>query len=158
MGGSDRISTTEFEQFEGAAPPMEMGVRVYLPAVGRFLQVDPIDGGSANDYEYALQDPVNLNDLDGRCVKVFGKKLPCPEVAKKSMRKAGKAARWMVRKGKQAWSAGKRLVKVARGATGISWAACFGWKLSAASRESVPSARQVGRIAMSCTPVGFVLE
>ncbi|MBB4662204.1 RHS repeat protein [Conexibacter arvalis] len=78
--------TSEFEQFEGAAPPMEMGVRVYLPAVGRFLQVDPVEGGSANDYEYALQDPVNLNDLDGKrgrpayyrpwCTRV-GKKTKC---------------------------------------------------------------------------------
>ncbi|MFG2061407.1 RHS repeat-associated core domain-containing protein [Micromonospora sp. NPDC048871] len=44
-----------------------MGVRLYDPAIGRFLSVDPVQGGSANDYDYAYQDPVNSNDLDGRC-------------------------------------------------------------------------------------------
>lgn len=43
-----------------------MGVRLYLPGVGRFLQVDPVSGGSANDYDYASQDAVNAFDLDGK--------------------------------------------------------------------------------------------
>lgn len=43
-----------------------MGVRLYLPSLGRFLQPDPVVGGSCNAYEYACQDPVNLFDLDGR--------------------------------------------------------------------------------------------
>ncbi|MCA1824847.1 MAG: hypothetical protein LC640_11435, partial [Frankia sp.] len=43
-----------------------MGVRLYNPAVGRFLQIDPVEGGSANRYDYAYQDPVNSFDLDGR--------------------------------------------------------------------------------------------
>ena len=30
-----------------------------------FLQVDPVEGGSANDYDYALGDPVDNFDLDG---------------------------------------------------------------------------------------------
>ena len=42
-----------------------MGVRNYLPSLGRFLQTDPVVGGSANDYDYANQDPVNTYDLDG---------------------------------------------------------------------------------------------
>jgi RHS repeat-associated protein len=44
-----------------------MGARLYSPTVGRFLQVDPVTGGSANSYDYADQDPVNNTDLDGRC-------------------------------------------------------------------------------------------
>ena len=47
---------------------IEMGVRSYVPALGRFLQVDPVLGGAANAYDYALQDPVNTYDLDGRCI------------------------------------------------------------------------------------------
>jgi RHS repeat-associated protein len=46
---------------------ISMGVRTYVPQIGRFLQTDPVEGGSANDYDYAFQDPVNTNDLDGRC-------------------------------------------------------------------------------------------
>lgn len=42
-----------------------MGVRLYSPVLGRFLSVDPVEGGSFNNYEYALQDPVNKSDLDG---------------------------------------------------------------------------------------------
>ncbi len=43
-----------------------MGVRLYNPLTGCFLQTDPIPGGSANPYDYANQDPVNQFDLDGR--------------------------------------------------------------------------------------------
>ncbi|WP_042437416.1 RHS repeat-associated core domain-containing protein [Streptacidiphilus albus] len=43
-----------------------MGVRLYNPATGRFLSVDPVPGGSDNGYEYGGGDPVNHFDLDGR--------------------------------------------------------------------------------------------
>lgn len=45
---------------------IHMGARVYNPKTGRFLQVDPVDGGSANAYDYVNQDPMNDLDLDGR--------------------------------------------------------------------------------------------
>ncbi|MFZ5871831.1 MAG: RHS repeat-associated core domain-containing protein [Actinomycetota bacterium] len=41
-------------------------MRLYAPALGRFLQPDPQPGGSANDYDYATADPVNQVDLDGQ--------------------------------------------------------------------------------------------
>jgi RHS repeat-associated protein len=45
---------------------VQMGVRAYVPAMGRFTSVDPVAGGSANDYDYANADPVGGLDLDGR--------------------------------------------------------------------------------------------
>ena len=47
---------------------IEMGARQYVPGLGRFIEVDPIEGGSANDYEYCAGDPVGCTDLDGRYV------------------------------------------------------------------------------------------
>jgi RHS repeat-associated protein len=50
---------------------IEMGVRPYDPEIGRFLTVDPVEGGALNSYDYADQDPVNELDLDGKCVGPF---------------------------------------------------------------------------------------
>ncbi|MDK1473901.1 DNRLRE domain-containing protein [Streptomyces sp. 549] len=43
-----------------------MGVRLYNPATGRFLSIDPVYGGNANAYEYVNADPLNRYDLDGK--------------------------------------------------------------------------------------------
>ena len=48
---------------------IQMGARSYVPSLGRFLTPDPIQGGSANPYDYANQDPVNQFDLSGECPK-----------------------------------------------------------------------------------------
>jgi RHS repeat-associated protein len=52
-------------EHEGVLATIEMGARQYLPQLGRFLEVDPVDGGSANDYEYAGGDSCNSADVDG---------------------------------------------------------------------------------------------
>jgi hypothetical protein len=44
---------------------IEMGARQYSPTLGRFIEVDPVEGGSANDYDYVNADPINGFDLDG---------------------------------------------------------------------------------------------
>ena len=45
---------------------MLMGVRLYNTVTGRFLQVDPVAGGSCGRYEYTCADPGNKTDLDGK--------------------------------------------------------------------------------------------
>lgn len=44
---------------------LQMGVRLYNPGAGRFLQVDPVKGGSANNYDYCSGDPNNCTDTSG---------------------------------------------------------------------------------------------
>lgn len=61
----------------GLRPTIEMGARQYDPTLGRFLEVDPIEGGSANDYDYANADPINNQDLDGLCSARMGKRKQC---------------------------------------------------------------------------------
>jgi RHS repeat-associated protein len=56
------------ETLDLAIPFVMMGARVYVPALGRFLQVDPRIGGSANHYDYASQNPVNTSDPSGESV------------------------------------------------------------------------------------------
>jgi RHS repeat-associated protein len=51
--------------FDSATGLYKMGTRYYDPALGRFTQVDPIAGGSANRYDYAFQDPINNLDSAG---------------------------------------------------------------------------------------------
>jgi RHS repeat-associated protein len=75
FGAPDSTTLQKYGWLGGKQRPEElasgvigMGARTYIPQLGRFLQVDPVDGGSANAYDYANQDPVNQFDLDGRCV------------------------------------------------------------------------------------------
>jgi RHS repeat-associated protein len=42
-----------------------MGARSYVPEIGRYLQPDPVPGGSANAYAYTFGDPVNASDPSG---------------------------------------------------------------------------------------------
>jgi RHS repeat-associated protein len=55
-----------------------MGVRLYYSATGRFLQVDPVYGGSASAYDYVGANPVSYLDLDGRKRYCSGKLLEGP--------------------------------------------------------------------------------
>jgi RHS repeat-associated protein len=62
LGQHQRATETE----AALQPTIEMGARQYSPLLGRFLQVDPIEGGTTtNDYGY-VPDPVNQFDLNGQ--------------------------------------------------------------------------------------------
>ncbi len=62
------LATTGNESQQMKVPYQLMGARVYVPAIGRFLQVDPQPGGSANAYDFVNQDPVNLRDANGQSI------------------------------------------------------------------------------------------
>ena len=54
------------QRFRDAATGLQlMGARAYNSLTGRFLQVDAVEGGSCNAYDYTCGDGVNSRDLDG---------------------------------------------------------------------------------------------
>ncbi|HEV7566405.1 MAG TPA: PA14 domain-containing protein, partial [Microbacteriaceae bacterium] len=44
-----------------------MGARPYDSSLGRFLSADPVEGGSANLFDYVNQNPLNELDINGTC-------------------------------------------------------------------------------------------
>ena len=90
LGGSKRFA---------AAPALDivrMGVRLYDPNLGRFLQADPIIGGSCNTYDYVCGDPINKFDIPGtggssggHCGSLRGHRLKhCMKIIRKRHRQA----------------------------------------------------------------------
>ena len=61
LGGKQRAVDT------GTTGLTLMGVRLYAPAIGRFLTTDPIYGGNANTYTSPV-DPIGSVDLDGLAI------------------------------------------------------------------------------------------
>ncbi len=89
-----------------------MGVRLYNPYSGRFLQPDPVLGGGANAYAYPT-DPIGGVDLDGRVWGPIasGAGWACARVCAPVGRAAGGAARYV---GGKAKSAGRAVVTAAQ--------------------------------------------
>jgi RHS repeat-associated protein len=55
----------ERQPTELASGVIAMGARSYVPQLGRYLQTDPVPGGSANAYAYTFGDPVDQSDPSG---------------------------------------------------------------------------------------------
>ena len=65
VGKNEKMTETTF-----SVQLVQMGARVYIPGLGRFLSVDPIEGGTENNYVYS-NEPVGSPDLDGKFIPII---------------------------------------------------------------------------------------
>jgi RHS repeat-associated protein len=95
---------------------IQMGARVYAGPLGRFLAIDPVEGGACvNAYGY-VNDPLNSEDLTGK----FGCRW-CTAANPMSAMKA--AGRGISRAGKAVVNPPKRLIKATAGTVGRNFSA-----------------------------------
>lgn len=66
---SERWTGRHDKKLDTASSLVEMGARPYDPNLGRFLSVDPVEGGALNAYDFAGQEPTNGFDLTGMCYR-----------------------------------------------------------------------------------------
>ena len=159
----------------GALSLVQMGARPYSPLLGRFLSVDPVEGGSANDYDYTDADPVNKTDLDGRCS--WDPRNPstlwsCAEHVSRTVVRAGQSVVSEVAQGARnvydkipgslAWKTKITMnVDIAKAAGTVAWSqrakagACLGMGISGGTTKQIVAT--LARFGKFAGPIGFVV-
>jgi RHS repeat-associated protein len=99
---------------------LAMGARSYVPQLGRFLQPDPVSGGSASAYTYTFGDPVNASDPSG-AYTVGG---PSQSLINGTAQHASEAAAEQAAINAAARAEAERKQREAMAAGGFSFAAC----------------------------------
>lgn len=127
-----------------------MGVRLYNPTTGRFLQVDPVYGGNTNAYGYPT-DPMTEFDLDGRlCMDCAGGLHGAGAAAaigaaiKALIGVAGARVLWTgyeISRNRWVWSDGRGTVVVSSGAFSLD--AVIDHVRAMAHRDRVPRRKRV---------------
>jgi len=105
-------------EHQGDIATIEMGARQYVPGFGRFLSVDPLEGGCANGFAYVHGDPINQTDVSGRFsfigrLKCFGSTIAnvLPDLYEGiKSRDASKSSDFLVAAGAIALSTGLKLI------------------------------------------------
>lgn len=132
VGQHQKLTDTDTSPISGGI--IQMGARVYIPTLGRFLSVDPIEEGTDNNYVYA-NDPVNQFDLDGRAIPllipliVAAVRVAAPFIARAAVQYVARPAAVFVAKkvvpvlAKKAVAATKKITPVVKG--GISKAISY---------------------------------
>ena len=83
LGSQQRYTEDQYGSGTSKGTTVRMGNRLYDSRLGRFLQKDPIEGGSANAYDYVSGDPLNNFDLEGtRCWTGKNKNGSCRSIAR----------------------------------------------------------------------------
>jgi large repetitive protein len=125
----------------------QMGARPYLQGPGRFLSIDPVEGGTSNDYTY-VDDPINSLDLDGRCGW-------CSSAWGKANDLLGGAAHFVAKSGGKLAKAGKALGCVTTGVSVGVWVVGMVKECRKTLRDCGYQTARVVPTIMSSHPLGI---